>query len=99
MIHVIVLPHQYLKNSNISGEVLLDVEGPVTQCSILDALEEKYPKLQGTIRDHGAQQRRPLLRFFACGLDLSHESPNAPLPESIASGAEPFWIVGAVAGG
>lgn len=98
MIHVIV-PAHLRTLASISGEVLLDVEGPVTQCSILDALEEKYPKLQGTIRDHGAQQRRPLLRFFACGLDLSHESPNAPLPESIASGAEPFWIVGAVAGG
>jgi hypothetical protein len=98
MIHVIV-PAHLRTLANISGEVMLAVEGPVTQCSILDALEAKYPQLQGTIREHGAQQRRPLLRFFACGLDLSHEAPDALLPAEVATGAEPFWIVGAVAGG
>lgn len=98
MIHVIVPSH--LRNlANISGEVMLHIEGPVTQSSILDALEACYPALQGTIREHGAQQRRPLLRFFACGLDLSHDAPDIPLPEAVATGAEPFWIVGAVAGG
>ncbi len=77
----------------------LEVEGPVTLRSVLDALEARYPMLCGTIRDHVTQQRRPLLRFFACEEDLSHESPDAPLPEAVATGAEPFWIVGAIAGG
>ena len=98
MIHVIVPPHLRTL-ANISGEVMLNIEGPVTQSSILDALEARYPTLQGTIREHGAQIRRPLLRFYACGLDLSHEAPDTPLPEAVATGAEPFWIVGAVAGG
>lgn len=98
MIHVIV-PAHLRTLASISGEVLLNVEGPVTQSSVLDALEAKYPQLLGTIREHGSQQRRPLLRFFACGLDLSHADPDAPLPDAVVSGAEPFWIVGAIAGG
>lgn len=98
MIHVIVPPHLRTLAS-ITGEVMLDVTSPVTQQSILDALEARYPTLQGTIRDHVTRQRRPFLRFFACGMDLSHQEPEAPLPDAVASGAEPFWIVGAVAGG
>jgi sulfur-carrier protein len=81
------------------GEVEVEVEGPVTQRSVLDALEARYPMLRGTIRDHVTQQRRPFVRFFACGEDLSHESPDAPLPDAIASGAEPLMLVGAIAGG
>jgi hypothetical protein len=81
------------------GELTLDVQGAVTQRSVLDALETSYPMLCGTIRDHVTQQRRPFVRFFACGEDLSHESPDAPLPEAVASGTEPFLIVGAIAGG
>ena len=77
----------------------LEVAGPVTQRSILDALEARYPMLRGTIRDHVTQQRRPMLRFFACEEDYSHEPPDAPLPEAVASGKEPLWVVGAVAGG
>jgi hypothetical protein len=82
-----------------SGEVQLEVEGPVTQRSVLDALEARYPMLRGTIRDQVTQQRRPFVRFFACSEDLSHESPDALLPEAVASGAEPFLLVGAIAGG
>jgi sulfur-carrier protein len=81
------------------GEVEVEVDGQVTQRSVLDALEARYPMLRGTIRDHVTQQRRPFVRFFACGEDLSHESPDAPLPEAVASGAEPFMLVGAIAGG
>ena len=81
------------------GEVLLEVEGPITQRSILDALEARYPSLQGTIRDHVTKQRRAFLRFFACAEDLSHESPDALLPEAVASGVEPLLVVGAIAGG
>jgi len=81
------------------GEVELDVQGPITQRSILDALEARYPMLQGTIRDHVTQQRRAFVRFFACAEDLSHESPDAPVPDAVASGAEPFLVVGAIAGG
>ena len=77
----------------------LAVEGRATQCSVLDALEACYPVLRGTIRDHLTQQRRPMLRFFACAEDLSHEPPDAPLPDAVASGAEPFFVVGAIAGG
>jgi molybdopterin synthase sulfur carrier subunit len=79
--------------------VTLDVEGPVTQRSVLAALEARYPMLKGTIRDHITEQRRPFARFFACAQDLSHEPPDAPLPEAVASGTEPFWVVGAIAGG
>jgi hypothetical protein len=85
--------------ARVAGEVRLDVEGPVTQRSVLDALEARYPMLRGTIRDQVTQQRRPFVRFFACAEDLSHESPDAPLPEAVASGAVPLLIVGAIAGG
>ena len=98
MIRVIIPPH--LRTLARTGaEVQLEVEGAVTQRSVLDALEARYPMLSGTIRDHTTKQRRPFLRFFACEQDLSHESPDAPLPNAVASGAEPFFIVGAIAGG
>ena len=93
------LPAHLRTLAHIDGEVKLDVEGQVTQRSVLDALEACYPMLSGTIRDHVTQQRRPYLRFFACAQDLSHELPDAPLPEAVASGAEPFLILGAIAGG
>jgi hypothetical protein len=83
----------------VDGEVELDVEGRITQRSVLDALEARYPMLRGTIRDHVTQQRRPFVRFFACGQDLSHEAPDAPLPDAIGTGSEPFLVVGAMAGG
>ena len=95
----VVLPAHLRILANVSGEVQLEVEGPVTQRSVLDALEARYPMLCGTIRDHVTQKRRPFVRFFACSEDLSHESPDAPLPEAVASGAEPFLLVGAIAGG
>ena len=95
----IVLPSHLRVLAQISGEVKLEIEGPVTQRSVLDALEARYPMLCGTIRDHHTKQRRPFLRFFACKEDLSHESPDAALPEAVASGTEPFCIVGAIAGG
>jgi hypothetical protein len=96
----IVLPYHLRTLAHIDGaEVKVDVAGPVTQRSVLDALEARYPMLRGTIRDHLTQLRRPMLRFFACEEDLSHESPDAPLPEKVASGAEPLWIVAAIAGG
>jgi hypothetical protein len=85
--------------AHVGAEVKLDVAGPATQRSVLDALEARYPMLRGTIRDQVTQQRRPMLRFFACEEDLSHELPDAPLPDAVASGAEPFFIVGAIAGG
>ena len=85
--------------ANVNGEITLDVAGPVTQRSVLDALEAQYPMLCGTIRDHTTKQRRAFLRFFACAEDLSHEPPDAPLPEAVASGKEPFLIIGAIAGG
>ena len=85
--------------ARVDGEVTLDVEGPVTQRSVLDALEARYPMLRGTIRDHVTLKRRAFVRFFACEQDLSHESPDAPLPDAVATGAEPFLIVGAMAGG
>ena len=83
----------------MGAELSIDIEGPVTQRTVLDALEARYPMLRGTIRDQLTQQRRPFLRFFACEEDLSHESPDTPLPESVASGEEPFLIIGAIAGG
>jgi hypothetical protein len=95
----VVLPQHLRTLARIDGEVELDVEGSVTQRSVLDALEARYPMLRGTIRDHVTRQRRPFLRFFACEEDLSHESPDTPLPEAVATGAEPFVIVGAIAGG
>jgi len=93
------LPQHLRTLARVSGEVTVEVSGPVTQRSILDALENSYPMLRGTIRDHVTQQRRAFLRFFACGEDWSHEPPDAPLPKDVASGAEPFLIVGAIAGG
>ncbi|HEY7559939.1 MAG TPA: MoaD/ThiS family protein [Candidatus Binatia bacterium] len=98
MIRVTLPPH-LRKLAHVDGEVALDVEGQVTQRSILDALEGSYPMLRGTIRDHVTQRRRAFVRFFACGEDLSHEPPDAALPQAIATGAEPFMIVGAIAGG
>ena len=98
MIRVVLPPHLRTL-ARIDGDVELDVNAAVTQRSILDELEARYPMLRGTMRDHVTQQRRPLVRFFACGEDLSHESPDAPLPEAIAKGCEPFVIIGAIAGG
>jgi len=95
----VVLPTHLRKLAHVQGEVKLDVEGQVTQRSILDALEARYPMLRGTIRDHVTQRRRPFVRFFACEEDLSHELPDAPLPDAVATGAEPFLVVGAMAGG
>jgi hypothetical protein len=95
----VILPFHLRILAQVGAEVALDVEGPATLCSVLDALEARYPTLRGTIRDHVTQQRRPFVRFFACEEDLSHEPPDAPLPDAVASGKEPFWIVGAIAGG
>jgi hypothetical protein len=95
----VVLPAHLRTLARVDGEVKVQVEGPVTQRAILDALEADYPALRGTIRDQGTHQRRAFLRFFACGEDLSHESPDAPLPEAVAAGAEPLLVVGAMAGG
>jgi hypothetical protein len=95
----VVIPFHLRTLARVEGEVTLDVAGPVTQRSILDALEAQYPMLCGTIRDHVTKQRRPFIRFFACQQDLSAESPAAPLPEAVADGQEPFLVVGAIAGG
>ena len=99
MIVRVTLPAHLRKLAQVDGEVKVEVAGAVTQRSVLDALEARYPMLRGTIRDHVTQRRRAFVRFFACGEDLSHELPDAPLPEAIASGAEPFMVVGAIAGG
>ena len=98
MIRVVLPPHLRTL-AHIEGELGLDLNGTLTQRSLLDAVEAKYPMLRGTMRDHVTQVRRPMVRFFACGEDLSHESPDAPLPDGIANGAEPFLIIGAIAGG
>ena len=95
----VVLPAHLRKLAHVDGEVKLDVEGRATQRAVLDALEARYPMLRGTIRDHVTQRRRPFVRFFACEEDLSHELPDAPLPDAVATGAEPFLVVGAMAGG
>lgn len=95
----VVLPYHLRTLANVEREVQLDIEGPVTQRAVLDALEGRYPVLRGAIRDHVTQKRRPFLRFFACEEDVSHEPPDSPLPEAVASGKEPFLIVGAIAGG
>ena len=95
----LILPQHLRTLSQTGSEVQIEVRGPVTQRSVLDALEAQYPMLRGTIRDHVTLQRRPFLRFFACEEDLSHELPDTPLPSAVASGAEPFLIVGAIAGG
>jgi hypothetical protein len=93
------LPHHLRILARISGEIEVEVAAPVTQCAILDAVEAKYPVLVGTIRQRESKQRRSLVRFFACGQDLSHESPDAPVPDAVAQGAETFLVVGAMAGG
>jgi len=95
----IVLPAHLRTLARLQGDVMLDVDGAVTQRSVLDALEARYPMLRGTLRDHTTKQRRPFVRFFACCEDLSHESPDAPLPEAVANGTEPFLVIGAIAGG
>ena len=95
----VILPAHLRILAKIDGEAQLEVEGPATLRSVLDALEARYPALSGTLRDHVTQQRRPFLRFFACEEDLSHELPDAPLPDAVASGAEPLFIIGAIAGG
>ena len=95
----VVLPQHLRTLAHVKGKVSLEVEGPITQRSILDTLEANYPMLRGTIRDHATQKRRPFIRFFACGEDWSHQSPDDPLPEAVATGKEPFLVVGALAGG
>jgi hypothetical protein len=95
----VVLPSHLRNLAGVAGEVALRVEGPATQRSVLDALEARYPVLRGTIRDHGTQHRRAFLRFFACERDLSLDHPDAPLPDAVAEGREPFLVVGAIAGG
>jgi sulfur-carrier protein len=95
----VVLPTHLRTLACVDGEVKLAVDGPLTQRSVLDELENRYPMLRGTIRDHGSGQRRAFVRFFACEQDLSHEQPDDPLPEAVATGAEPYLIVGAMAGG
>jgi len=98
MIRVVLPPHLRTL-AQVDGDVTLRVEGPVTVRSVLDALEAQYPMLRGTIRDHVTLERRPFLRFFACEEDLSHEPPDAPLPDAVVNGTEPFFIIGAIAGG
>ncbi len=95
----VTLPAHLRKLAQVDGEVQVEVSGAVTQGSVLDALEAKYPMLRGTIRDHVTHKRRAFVRFFACRQDLSHEPPDAPLPEAVASGTEPYMIIGAIAGG
>ena len=95
----VVLPYHLRALAQVGAEVQIEVNGPATVRSVLDAVEARYPMLRGTIRDHVTQERRPMLRFFACEDDLSLEPPDAPLPDAVASGAEPFFVVGAIAGG
>jgi sulfur-carrier protein len=95
----VVLPHHLRTLAKVKDEVEIDLNGAATVKSLLDAIEAKYPALRGTIRDHNTLKRRSLVRFFACGEDISHESPDAPLPDPIATGIEPFFIMGAIAGG
>jgi sulfur-carrier protein len=95
----VILPGHLQDLAHVRGEVKLDIQGPVTQRSVLEALENSYPMLRGTIRDHVTQQRRPFLRYFACEQDLTHEPPDAPLPDAVASGKEPFIVLAAIAGG
>jgi hypothetical protein len=95
----VVLPSHLRTLAKVNGDVELEVQGVPTQRSILDALEARYPMLSGTIRDHVTQQRRPFLRFFVCEEDISHEPPDSPLPDAVATGSEPFFIIGAIAGG
>jgi molybdopterin synthase sulfur carrier subunit len=95
----VVLPWHLRNLARVDSEVMVAVSGPITQRTVLDALETAYPVLRGTIRDHDTERRRPFLRFFACEEDLSHESPDSPLPEAVVNGKEPFLVVGAIAGG
>jgi hypothetical protein len=95
----VILPYHLRTLAHVGAEVQIDVANPVTACSILDALEARYPMLCGTIREHVTHQRRPMVRFWACNEDISHEPPDTPLPNAIVSGSEPFFIVGAIAGG
>ena len=95
----IVLPHHLRALAKVGDEVIVDLNGTVTVHAVINALEEKYPMLRGTIREHGTLKRRPLVRFFACGEDISHESTDTPLPDAIVKGAEPFFVMGAIAGG
>jgi hypothetical protein len=95
----VVLPFHLRTLAHVGSEVALEVQGPITQKSVLDALEQRYPMLQGAIRDHVTLQRRAFLRFFACEEDLTHQAPDAPLPEAVATGKEPFIVIGAIAGG
>ncbi len=95
----VIIPHHLRNLAGTGAEVTVAVDGPVTQRAVLDALEAEYPMLRGTIRDHATKQRRPFLRFFACMEDLSHQSPDAPLPDEVAAGREPLRIIGAIAGG
>jgi len=95
----VVIPYHLRNLAKVDGELALEVAGPVTQASILDALEARYPMLRGTIRDHVTHKRRPFIRFFACEEDFSLEPPDTPLPEAVASGKEPFFVIGAIAGG
>jgi hypothetical protein len=95
----VAMPAHLRTLAGVSGDLTLEVDGEVTRRSILDALETQYPMLRGTIREHVSRERRPFLRFFACGEDVTHTSPDAALPQEIASGAEPFYIIGAIAGG
>lgn len=95
----VVLPGHLRLMANVGSEIQVDVAGPPTQAAVLDAIEARYPMLEGTIRDHATRKRRAFIRFYACRQDLSLESPDAPLPEAVASGAEPFLVVGAMAGG
>ncbi|MGE3978818.1 MAG: MoaD/ThiS family protein [Nitrospira sp.] len=95
----VILPAHLRTLARVDGEVRLEIDGPVTQRAVLDALEARYPMLRGTVRDHVTHKRRPFVRFFACEQDLSHESPDTPLPDAVVTGSEPFLIVGAMAGG
>ncbi len=95
----VVLPHHLRNMAHTEREVSLEVNGPVTQRAVLDALEARYPMLRGTIRDQVTYKRRPFIRFFGCGVDLSHEQPDAPLPDAVVNGTEPFMVIGAIAGG
>lgn len=95
----VAMPAHLRTLAGVNGDVTLNIEGEVTRRSILDALEQQYPMLRGTIREHVSGERRPFLRFFVCGEDITHNSPDDPLPEEIASGKEPFYVIGAIAGG
>lgn len=95
----VVMPAHLRTLAGVRGDVTVEIEGEVTRRSILDALETQYPMLRGTILEHVSGERRPFLRFFACGEDITHESPDAPLPQEVASGVEPFYVIGAIAGG